>query len=153
MNRLPKRILDSLTIIREDSCWLWTTSKKHNSYGNAWFEGKQWRAHRLIYTLIIGDIPEDMVLDHYRMNPGARNATCSKSCCNPEHLEVVTQKENVQRGRLRELRKGIIKTHCPKEHPYNKENTYLSPSGGKECRECRRLRRSRDYQKRKKKYG
>lgn len=30
------------------------------------------------------------------------------------------------------------KTHCPKGHPYDEENTYLSPQGSRMCRICRR---------------
>lgn len=30
------------------------------------------------------------------------------------------------------------KTHCPSGHPYSPENTYVSPAGGRQCRECRR---------------
>jgi hypothetical protein len=30
------------------------------------------------------------------------------------------------------------KTHCPQGHPYNDENTYVSPSGKKNCRACRK---------------
>jgi hypothetical protein len=32
------------------------------------------------------------------------------------------------------------KTHCPKGHPYDEENTYLPPGGGRECKECARQR-------------
>jgi hypothetical protein len=28
------------------------------------------------------------------------------------------------------------KTHCPKGHPYNDENTYVSPKGIRNCRTC-----------------
>lgn len=30
------------------------------------------------------------------------------------------------------------KTHCPKGHPYDEENTYLIPGGGRGCKECMR---------------
>ena len=46
-------------------------------------------AHRLVYTLIKGEIPEGLVLDH-----GCKN----RRCCNTKHLEPVTQKVNVERG-------------------------------------------------------
>ena len=31
------------------------------------------------------------------------------------------------------------RTHCPKGHPYDDANTYLTSNGGRGCRECRRL--------------
>ena len=31
------------------------------------------------------------------------------------------------------------RTHCPKGHPYDEENTYINPrDGGRSCRKCRR---------------
>ncbi len=45
-------------------------------------------AHRVIYELVVGDIPPDMQLDHLC---GVTN------CCQPEHLESVTCAENIRR--------------------------------------------------------
>jgi len=39
------------------------------------------------------------------------------------------------------------KTHCPNGHEYNWKNTYINPSGARDCRECDRIR----WHKRKKK--
>jgi len=36
-----------------------------------------------------------------------------------------------------------MKTHCPKEHPYNEENTYTHPDGRRECRICQRASSTR----------
>lgn len=40
---------------------------------------------------------------------------------------------------------GGTKTHCPKGHPYDEENTYVSPDGKRACKACGRenLRKSR----------
>lgn len=69
-----------------------------------------WLAHRLSYLAFNGDIPEGLVVRH----------KCDNKCCvNPEHLEVGTQKDNVQdaikRGRFsyRDNPKGV-------EHPNSK---------------------------------
>lgn len=35
-------------------------------------------------------------------------------------------------------RHNAEKTHCPKGHPYDEENTYLIPGGGRGCKECGR---------------
>lgn len=32
------------------------------------------------------------------------------------------------------------KTHCPKGHPYDEQNTYVTSKGTRSCRECRRVR-------------
>ena len=47
-------------------------------------------------------------------------------------------------GELRGHR-NARKTHCPKGHPYDEENTYLAPDGARQCRTCNLARnRNRD---------
>ncbi len=65
-------------------CWFWlgALSRGYGSLKNA-------RAHRVAYEMTIGPIPEGLVIDHL----------CRvTSCVNPDHLEAVTQAENVRRG-------------------------------------------------------
>ena len=78
--------------VAPDGCWLWTASVCGGGYGRiAIGSGKYKRAHRAYYELIIGKVPDGLVLDH----------KCKKrSCVNPYHLEAVTQKENVWRGNM-----------------------------------------------------
>lgn len=106
-------------------CWEWTASL-NDGYG-AFFDNvnrKQWRAHRLVWTLLVGPIPKGMVLDHL----------CRvKSCVNPDHLEVVTQQENMRRG------SWPGRPNCVHGHEYTPENTGLA-SGRRFCRTCRRIK-------------
>jgi hypothetical protein len=44
-------------------------------------------------------------------------------------------------------RPNADKTHCPQGHPYDEENTYRLPRGGRGCKECMR-QRNRDRRKR-----
>jgi hypothetical protein len=74
----------------QGECWLWQGSKYNVGYGLFVWAGQRWPAHRFVYTLFVGVIPFGLVLDH----------TCrQKACVNPEHLEPVTQGENVRRGK------------------------------------------------------
>ena len=69
------------------TCWLWTGAKS-GGYGCFNRGGKTQRAHRFSYELT-ANIPEGLVLDHI----------CRvRSCVNPAHLQVVTNKENILRG-------------------------------------------------------
>lgn len=71
-------------------------------------------AHRVAFELWVGEIPPGLVLDH----------TCRvRHCVAPEHLEAVTQVENVLRSR------GLpaihaAKTHCHRGHAFDEQNTY-----------------------------
>ncbi len=94
----------------EKGCWLINTSLDKDGYHVASYRGKAVRAHKKMFIILKGEIPEGMVIDHLCRN---------RNCCNPEHLEAVSIRENILRG---ESGNGK-KTHCPQGHEYTPENT------------------------------
>lgn len=90
MHRLPRRIFEKIAFCTNTGCWLWAAKwDSGDGYGKVRYEGKCEMVHRLIYRLLVGPIPAGLVLDH----------KCrQRICCNPDHLELVTQAENVYRG-------------------------------------------------------
>lgn len=109
-------------------CWEWKGSMGVYGYGTWKYKKKNYRAHRIVYELVVGKIPEGLVLDHLCKN---------KKCVNPEHLEPVTQKVNVQRSDAGKLLDGMCKS---KRHPRTSENTYTYPwSGWSICLPCHKL--------------
>ncbi len=111
-------------------CWNWTAWKNQKDYGRFWDGTRSVMAHRFLWEQMNGVIPEGFELDHLCRNP---------ACVNPQHLEVVTRSENILRGRAPELnrQRQLSKTHCPRGHAYDKENTYIRPDNrGRECRAC-----------------
>jgi transcription elongation factor Elf1 len=71
-----------------------------------------------------------MVLDHICRN---------RACVNPGHLRVVTPKQNVLENSLGRTAINKCKTHCPKGHPFDDENTFRAGTQ-RQCRECGRIR-------------
>jgi hypothetical protein len=72
---------------RTGACWMWLGGKKKtDGYGQAKYKGKSVMAHRLSYEAFIGEIPNGMTVHHKCAVP---------SCCNPDHLELATNRDNV----------------------------------------------------------
>lgn len=112
------------------ACVIFTGHLNNNGYGTiatGGRHGKQLYAHRAAYTLLVGPIPDGLVLDHL----------CRvRRCINPHHLEPVTQEENVRRA-------SVERTHCPQGHEFTRDNTRQRPGRGRECRTCNRERARR----------
>lgn len=142
----PRPVADRLweKVEKTDTCWLWRGATNNRGYGQmvvgSLLDGSKRKVlvHRLSYELLVGPIPEGLVIDHVR-NRGCTHQTC----VNPAHLEAVTQRENLRRG---DGGPGINarKTHCKRGHPFDDGNTYRT-SKGRHCKVCRReaLRRYR----------
>lgn len=91
LTSLPKRVQSKIEPEPNSGCWLWTGSLDKDGYARVSLGGKgKWRrAQRAIYELLIGKIPNGLVLDHLCRN---------RACVNPEHLEPVSNRVNVLRG-------------------------------------------------------
>lgn len=110
-------------------CWLWVAGYAYYGYAAAKIDGRCQRVHRVFYEHFVGPIPSGLVLDHL----------CRVTCCvNPQHLEPVTNAENVRRGDSGKFQRG--KTHCPKGHEYTEGNTRITATGSRACRECHRIK-------------
>lgn len=82
----------------QGDCLIWTGHKCPKGYGLLKLHGKQQRAHRLMYELHRGEIPDGAVIMHSCDNP---------ACINIAHLSAGTQADNVRdmhnKGRARYL--------------------------------------------------
>ncbi len=119
-----ERFLNKIDV-KENGCWEWTSHKSHKGYGEFWFKGKTIRAHRYIYEIYKAIIPRGKELDHL-----CRNILC----VNPDHLELVTHRENILRGKNPPAMKAR-QTHCIHGHPFDLFNTYYN-KGNRQCKQC-----------------
>lgn len=115
---------------KSQGCWQWTGTLTKNNYGLIRANGKSQLAHRWSYEHHVGPIPSGLVIDHLCRN---------RACVNPDHMEPVTNEENLRRGAGYALRNGM-RTACIHGHEYTPRNTYISPSGDKRCRTCSQIR-------------
>jgi hypothetical protein len=113
---------------KTDNCWIWTGCLNEHGYGQFRFNGKTSKAHRVSYILSFGKIDNNLVIDHLCKNT---------KCVNPEHLELVTQGENVRRGLSGKVNNPqSVKTHCYRGHEFSG----IRKDGARICRECNTIR-------------
>lgn len=143
----PQRVIDRLLSrikLTESGCWEYTGPVHFPGYGRlGWSTGGRGRAsrsvHRLMYEHHRGPIPEGLVLDHLCHNPETcrpeREEDCRhRRCCNPDHLQAVTMRENILRGSAPSANAVRVR-RCPQGHPYDHRNTYLY-RGARYCKAC-----------------
>jgi hypothetical protein len=114
-------------------CWEWNLRLDKKGYGRTKLQGHRdqlFQAHRVMYELLIGPIPDGLQLDHL----------CRvRHCVNPIHLEPVTSAENSRRG------EWWGKPRCAQGHEFTPENTYWTSRHTRFCRECKRIYERRYY--------
>jgi len=133
---LPAKFHDK--IVDTGTCWTWVASATLNGYGQVSVringERRVRYAHRAVYELLVGPIPEGMVIDHLCRN---------KLCVNPAHLEVVTNRENLMRGNgpgpVAARTNACLRGHIG--------NWHVRKNGGRLCKTCQQMKRRQYYEK------
>jgi hypothetical protein len=139
--RVPIRFWSRVTPL-PTGCWIWERPMP-DGYGRLRFGGKGSKfgmAHRFCYERLVGEIPIGLQLDHL----------CRvRNCVNPNHLELVTSRENTMRGDT-PAAKNAAKTHCHRGHEFNEKNTYhVAGRRIRMCRVCCKLNMRKSRAKRK----
>lgn len=120
-------------------CWLWTAYIDASGYGRFCTGGAHGDivlAHRYLYQMLVGPVPDLMELHHL----------CGKrACVNSTHLELSSHRVNIRRGNS-PAAANAKKTHCPAGHRYDNANTYIQASGGRRCMACNSEANKRNYE-------
>lgn len=108
-------------------CWAWRGARLAHGYGLFkwdWRDSGMTTAHRAAYKLLRGPVRKDRHVDHL----------CRRRwCVNPAHLEVVTRRENIRRGKGF-AGKNAQKKRCKRGHRFD-----LLIDGKRRCRRCMNL--------------
>lgn len=123
---------------QDDGHWIWQGAVEAHGYGVIG-RGRRGEGniltHRAAWELLRGPIPAE--------TPHIDHLCRVRLCCNPDHLEPVTQAEN-NRRQWAHLRRP----DCPQGHTFTPENTYRNPaSGARQCRACLRANARRQAAK------
>lgn len=108
-------------------CWEWTGTVDRDGYGVLTHHRRRWSAHRLAFIAFIGPLPGGLVIDHLCRN---------RACVNPEHMEPVTNAENLRRG----VRPTALTV---KPRPIRHGTAGAYSNRGCRCDECRAANTSR----------
>lgn len=116
--------------VAENGCWLFEPAVKVAWYGKVKTDWGAANVHVIVWNWLRGPVPDGLELDHLCRN---------KACCNPDHLEAVSHKENCRRGRGPEVARSrrFTQTHCKRGHEFNLVNTIYKKKQ-RVCRICKR---------------
>lgn len=133
MTTFEQRFLAKVGTAVGDGCMEWLGYVSTTGYGMIRDPnlGRPTQAHRVAYEYWVGSIPAGLYIDHL-----CRNGRCVR----PDHLEVVTQQENVMRGDAAGPR-----SVCSNGHDLSEVYSFTRGSGAvhRVCRECKAERQRR----------
>lgn len=110
---------------KSGECWRWKGAVTTNGYGSCTnylapaAERRTIHAHRLSLLIASVAMPAGLQVDHLCRN---------KLCVRPDHMEMVTQAEN--------LRRRDWGPTCINGHPWEHETTHVRTNGQRVCRPC-----------------
>jgi hypothetical protein len=117
----------SKAVPTESGCILWTGYCGPTGYGQISYRGRSNGVHRYVYALLREPLETHQHVCH----------SCDvRNCINPDHMWIGNPELNARDRAAKKRGAWERKTHCPKGHPYDDANTYLTKEGKRNCRAC-----------------
>jgi len=130
-NYIPARVSSKV----DTDCWIWNGTFTRKGYGRKGSGAKYKSMHQWQWEEKFGPVPDGLVLDHL----------CGvRICCNPDHLEAITNEENIRRGRAG--RNNPYRERCKRGHLRSEGGSYWIKKNGKDYPICVPCQKER-YQK------
>ena len=82
-----KAVLQNIGPPDENGCKLWLRGRGKDGYGHVVYAGKKQQAHRVVWRLLRGPIPDRLLVCHHCDNP---------PCCAIDHLFLATHAGNIR---------------------------------------------------------
>lgn len=130
---VPDRFWGRVDVRADGECWEWQWGRHQKGYGLFRVPGGVTeKAHRLAWILAGAvDVPSRMSVLHTCDNP---------PCCNPAHLFIGTNVDNVRDRTAKHRHHNSRKTHCKRGHLLSGANLMVNVNGERVCRVCARAR-------------
>lgn len=87
LEKQAARVWSSVQVGDADACWEWKSHRDKRGYGKTNFNRRYSLAHRAVFQIVNGPIPNDISVCHSCDNP---------PCCNPAHLWLGTHQDNMR---------------------------------------------------------
>jgi hypothetical protein len=122
----PELLYSMIRILPDSGCWEFTGPKDSHGYGRLFISGKEWKAQRVAYELMVGPMPPRTRLLHH-LSP---RMCIGVACCNPAHMKRQVQFSGIVPAEKR----------CSQGHLINSQNSVIERRGDRifvRCRTCR----------------
>ena len=101
----PEVLWSKVDVKSKNECWPWKGSIE-NGYGRTWINDKGYYAHRVIFNLANPNMIELKAPTNKKATGFLMHLCDNRICCNPNHLQVATLRENNldmhQKGRVKQ---------------------------------------------------
>lgn len=119
--------LTSFCARQPNGCLTYMRARSPFGYGVVRYDGKTWRAHRLAWHLMYGEIPQGLHLLHHCDNPPCLEAT---------HLYLGTQADNMRDRQMRGRGVSLVTDEQRFEIAMRYEHQHVKPKTiGNSCKE------------------